>query len=373
MTAKIFGVRITLFLLALLLMLPVLSVLADDPAVIKVGTVRAEPGDAVEVRVTVSDNSGFVGFGVALDYNTSVLEVDKVVYLPDNNNVSKFSSNNITGKCGHPLLAQCTIHPVNDKPITKACTLFTVTFKVAADAKPGRYPITPTTKTTNRTGCFYDYDNTNNLSIEIPLSFVAGYVQVGDENAVVSDVTSDPIVDPGKTSDVTSDPAVDPGKTSDVTSGGKTSDPIVDPGKTSDGKTSGKTSDGKTSAPVVDPGKTSDVTSEKTSGKTSDVTSEKTSDRTSDVTSEITSDVTSDVTSGATSEKTSEGDVTTGEVTSGGSEKTDPIDTDTYGKRQNNTLKPVLLVAGIILLAAAAGFGIWKLIPILKNKKENRE
>lgn len=352
-------VRLAVLLLTLLLTLPVLCIHADNSATISADTVTAEPGETIQIKVSISSNPGFIGFSVALGYDTSVFTYEKVEYLPDYNGKSaKFSATNVTGKCGYPVLAQCTFDPAKEEGYKSACTLFVVTLKVADNAKDGRYKITPTIETANRTGTIYGWDKENNKDLTISVTSVAGAVLIGDVSDEPSDLPSG-TVDPGKTSDVTSE------KTSDV-----------DPGKTSE-KTSDVTSEGGKTDPI-DPGKTSDVTSDVTSEKTSDVTSEKTSDvtseATSDVTSEktsdVTSDITSDVTSGATSGKTSD---VTSENTSGSSEKSDPTDPEIHPEPKNNTVKTVLLIAGIVLLAAAAGIGIWKLIPVIKKKKENRE
>lgn len=355
-------VRLAVLLLTLLLTLPVLCIQADNSATISADTVTAEPGETIQIKVSISSNPGFIGFSVALGYDTSVFTYEKVDYLPDYNGKSaKFSATNVTGKCGYPVLAQCTFDPSKEEGYKSACTLFVVTLKVAENAKDGRYKMTPTVETTNRTGTIYGWDSVNNKDLTINVTSVSGAVLIGDVSDEPSDLPSG-TVDP-----------VDPGKTSDVTSE-KTSD--VDPGKTSE-KTSDVTSEGGKTDPI-DPGKTSDVTSDVTSEKASDVTSEKTSDvtseATSDVTSEKTSDVTSDipsdVTSGATSGETSD---VTSENTSGSSEKGDPTGPEIDPKPRYNTPKTLLLVGGIVLLTAAAGIGIWKLIPVIKKKKENRE
>lgn len=214
---------------------------AADSAVISVKTLRAKPGDTVTVQVTVDPKEGFCGFAVALEYDTGILQFDKGSltasrdYLPDYTGESpKFAATNTEGKCGYPVLFQCTLNP-SYPPIDEKCTLVQATFHVSSSAKEGVYPITPHIDCTG--GCYYTMGN-HSKTVNLPAVMQTGYLLIGNVS-LPSDDPLPPTPSGGengedKNSGDSTDPSKDPIPPS----------PVVDPLPPDDISQNGQGNDG---------------------------------------------------------------------------------------------------------------------------------
>ena len=188
---------------------------AADSAVISVKTLRAKPGDTVTVQVTVDPKEGFCGFAVALEYDTGILQFDKGSltasrdYLPDYTGESpKYAATNTEGKCGYPVLFQCTLNP-SYPPIDEKCTLVQATFQISSSAKEGVYPITPHIDCTG--GCYYTMGN-HSKTVNLPAVMQTGYLLIGNVS-LPSDDPEPPIPSGGEDGeDKNSGDSVDPSK-----------------------------------------------------------------------------------------------------------------------------------------------------------------
>lgn len=218
---------------------------------LSVTTVRAEPGDTVQISILVGKSKGVCGFGIALDY-PGILEFDKDSfsnngYFPDyKGNSPKYSATNTEGKCGYPVLFQCTLDPSYPN-ITEACTLVTAELKVSTSAKEGAYPLTPHIDCPG--GCLYRMESSGK-SVDVLTSIKPGYLLIGDASLPVdpdpipsdSSGTEEPsdsgstVLPPDKDSDGVDHTSPD---TSETLPPDKDSDIPVDPDdQTSDAETS---------------------------------------------------------------------------------------------------------------------------------------
>ena len=103
------------------------------PVILGVADVSAAPGDTVTIPVTISDNTGFAGFTLCIDYDESVMtltNISKGSLL--NSSESGAFTKNVSGK---------TINWVDSANITGDGELMKLTFTINGAATPGSYAV----------------------------------------------------------------------------------------------------------------------------------------------------------------------------------------------------------------------------------------
>lgn len=143
-----------------------------EPVVLTVANVSAEPGSTVTIPVTISDNTGFAGFTLCIDYNESVMTLTNIS-KGDLLNTSESGSftKNVSGK---------TINWVDSTNITGDGELMKLTFTVDEDAAPGNYDVSLNLKNDHSTN-FVD-ENSRAIHVE----FVCGIVSVQKSAPVIT-------------------------------------------------------------------------------------------------------------------------------------------------------------------------------------------
>ena len=142
------------------------------PVILGVADVSAAPGDTVTIPVTISDNTGFAGFTLCIDYNESVMtltNISKGNLL--NNSESGAFTKNVSGK---------TINWVDSANIMGDGELMKLTFTIDGDAAPGSYDVELSLKNGNSNN-FVD-ENSRAIHVE----FESGIVSVQEPAPAVT-------------------------------------------------------------------------------------------------------------------------------------------------------------------------------------------
>ena len=142
------------------------------PVILGVADVSATPGDTVTIPVTISDNTGFAGFTLCIDYNESVMtltNISKGNLL--NNSESGAFTKNVSGK---------TINWVDSANIMGDGELMKLTFTIDGNAAPGSYNVELSLKNGNSNN-FVD-ENSRAIHVE----FENGIVTVQKPATVVT-------------------------------------------------------------------------------------------------------------------------------------------------------------------------------------------
>ena len=127
---------IALLLVALLTVIIAPAALAAGSAEVSVSSATVLPGDEVTLVVSIANNPGFGSGKFVVEYDTSVLTLTDITageLLP-------IATVN---------LKQNLINTMSTKNVTANGVLFTVTFKVAANAANGEYPVNVVVKNLN--------------------------------------------------------------------------------------------------------------------------------------------------------------------------------------------------------------------------------
>ena len=142
-----------------------------EPVILGVADVSAAPGETVTIPVTISDNTGFAGFTLCIDYNESVMtltNISKGSLL--NTSESGAFTKNVSGK---------TINWVDSANIMGDGELMKLTFTIEGDATPGSYDVGLSLKDGNSAN-FVD-ENSRAIHVE----FESGSVSVQEPAPVV--------------------------------------------------------------------------------------------------------------------------------------------------------------------------------------------
>ena len=142
-----------------------------EPVILGVADVSAAPGETVTIPVTISDNTGFAGFTLYIDYNESVMtltNISKGSLL--NTSESGAFTKNVSGK---------TINWVDSANIMGDGELMKLTFTIDGDAIPGSYDVGLSLKDGNSSN-FVD-ENSRAIHVE----FESGSVSVQEPAPVV--------------------------------------------------------------------------------------------------------------------------------------------------------------------------------------------
>nr|WP_243411798.1 dockerin type I domain-containing protein [Ruminococcus difficilis] len=159
-----------------------ITVYSAENAAVSADRVKADPGDTVDVKISISNNPGIVSATIRVTFDNSVLTLLKV------------TDSDMLGSQAHKpeLVSPYTLAWVNDTATSNYSdngTIVTLTFKVSESAEKGKlYPIELS----------YDYNNYDIYDKDLNLIYfnvIAGGVDIYQSAVIIGDVNGDEKVD----------------------------------------------------------------------------------------------------------------------------------------------------------------------------------